>query len=60
MASTEIRRAQLKTLWRENRGDFLAEYRRVVGEPPGSSTAMSVASMIDRILEREAAEGPGR
>ena len=57
MASTDARRAQLETLWRESRGDFLAEYRRVVGESPGSSAAMSLPSMIDRIVEREATEG---
>ena len=58
MATNEARRLQLKTLWRSDRGDFMAEYRRVVGESPGSSTAMSLASMIDRIIEREPSEGP--
>jgi hypothetical protein len=62
MKTFEARRLQLETLWRTNRGDFLAEYRRVVGAPPGSGgRPMSMASMIDRIIEREASEGrPGK
>jgi hypothetical protein len=51
------RRLPLETLWRSDRGDFLAEYRRVVGESPGSSSGISVAAMIDRIIDREASEG---
>ena len=34
MATNEARRLQLKTLWRCDSGDFMAEYRRVVGESP--------------------------
>jgi hypothetical protein len=56
LASTDARRLQLETLWRSDRGDFLAEYRRVVGESPGSSAALSKVSMIDRIIERESSE----
>jgi hypothetical protein len=56
MATTEERRLQLETLWRTDRGEFLAEYRRVVNEPPGYTAALSVPSMIDRILECELME----
>ena len=55
MGTTDARRIQLETLWRSDRGDFLAEYRRIVGEPP-NSPGMSRASMIDRIIECETAE----
>jgi hypothetical protein len=57
MATTDARRIQLAMLWRSDRGDFLAEYRRIVGDSPGSASAMSLTSMIDRIIEREATEG---
>jgi hypothetical protein len=57
MATTDARRIQLAMLWRSDRGEFLAEYRRIVGDAPGSSAAMSLTSMIDRILEHEAAAG---
>jgi len=56
MGIIEARRIQLETLWREDRGDFLVEYRRVVGEPPGGP-GVTLVSMIDRIIEREASEG---
>jgi hypothetical protein len=56
MAITDARRLQLETLWRSDRGDFLAEYRRVVGGPP-EGPGLSLASMIDRILERESSDG---
>jgi len=58
MSKIDARRLQLETLWRTDRGAFLAEYRRVIGEPPGSGGGpVSMASMIDRIIEREASEG---
>ena len=57
MSKIDARRLQLETLWRTNRADFLAEYRRVLGEPPGSSAPMSMASMIDRIIAHEAKVG---
>ena len=56
VATSETRRLQLKTLWRSDRGDFLAEYRRVVGGPP-NGPGLSLSSMIDRIIERESSEG---
>jgi hypothetical protein len=56
MTTVDARRSQLETLWRTDRGDFLAEYRRVVGGPP-DGPGMSPASMIDRIIERESSEG---
>jgi hypothetical protein len=57
MATVDARRLQLKTLWRSDRGDFMAEYRRVVGGPP-DGPGVSLSSMIDRIIERESSEGP--
>jgi len=56
MGTIDERRLQVETLWRSERGDFLAEYRCVVGETP-NEPGMSMASMIDRIIEREASEG---
>jgi hypothetical protein len=49
------RKAELEALWRTARGDFLEEYKRVVGMPPGSisSAGMTVALMIEQILARE-------
>ena len=57
IGTIDERRLQLEMLWRNNRGDFLAEYRRVVGETAGVSGRISVKAMIDRIIEREASEG---
>jgi hypothetical protein len=58
MPLIDERRLQLETLWRTDRGAFLAEYRRVVGESPGSGgSRMSLKAMIARIIEREASEG---
>jgi len=50
------RRAQLESLWRDNRNEFLAMYCRVVGQPPNDPT-MSLRAIIERIIEREASEG---
>ena len=57
MTPTDERRLALKALWLSDRGEFLEEYRRVVGEGAGHSAPMSVAKMIDRIIERETSEG---
>jgi hypothetical protein len=58
MSKIDARRLQLETLWRTDRSPFLAEYRRVIGEPPGSGgSPMSMASMIDRIIAHEAKVG---
>ena len=57
MATNEVRRLQRNSLRRSDRGDFMAEYRRVVGESP-DGPGMSLPSMIDRIIERESSEGP--
>jgi hypothetical protein len=56
MTTSEARRLQLKAMWRSDRGDFMAEYRRVVGGPP-NGRGLSLSSMIDRIIERESSEG---
>ena len=56
MGKIEERRLALKALWLMDRGAFLEEYRRVVGEGAGRSVPMSMASMIDRIIERETSE----
>jgi hypothetical protein len=56
MTKSEARRLQLKALWRSERGDFMAEYRRVVGGPP-NGPGLSLLSMIDRIIERESSDG---
>jgi hypothetical protein len=49
------RKSELEALWRTARGDFLEEYKRVVGMPPGSvsSNGMTVVLMIEQILDRE-------
>jgi hypothetical protein len=56
MFKIEERRLALKALWLMDRGEFLEEYRRVVGEGAGRSGPISMASMIDRIIERETSE----
>ena len=56
MDTSEARRLQLKALWRSDRGDFMAEYRRVVGGPP-DGPGLSLSLMIDRIIERESSAG---
>ena len=57
MGKIEERRLALKALWLIDRGQFLEEYRRVVGEGAGRSAPMSMASMIDGIIERETSDG---
>jgi hypothetical protein len=52
----EQRRAQLEQLWRDNRYEFLSEYRRIVGQPVNDPT-MSLRAVIGFILDREMAEG---
>jgi hypothetical protein len=60
MPSIEARRLQLETLWRTNRSAFLDEYRRVVGAPP-DGPGMSMATMIEKIIQRESSTGkPGK
>ena len=56
MTPTDERKQTLKALWLTDRGEFLEVYRRVVGQSAGYAGPMSVASMIDRIIERETPE----
>jgi len=50
------RRAQLEQLWLDNRYEFLAEYRRIVGQPANDPT-MSLRTVIGFMLDREMADG---
>ena len=57
MNPVDERKRVLKALWLLDRGEFLAQYRRITGESAGFAAPMSLASMIARILERETAKG---
>jgi SOS response associated peptidase (SRAP) len=55
------RKSKLEALWKEDRGDFLEEYRRVMGKSPGElRCSFTVASMVEQILAREFPLDPAR